>query len=105
MRLRSGSATCLTSVSIIRACSSVRFLYRLDLSRCSLSTRILDIPSTPSHAPPRDQSFLLMPEVQYNPLTNLILRFRSGFLVGDAGTEYGEKRNDFRIELRARFFF
>ena len=53
----------------------------------------------------QDRSFLLTPEVQYSPLTNLALRFRAAFLVGSQGTEYGEKLSDFRLELRARFFF
>jgi hypothetical protein len=52
-----------------------------------------------------DGSFQLIPEVQYNATTNLVLRVRTVFLVGGDGTEFGEKRNDFRLELRLRYFF
>jgi hypothetical protein len=52
-----------------------------------------------------DGSVQVMPEVQYSPATNLVLRLRAAFLVGDRGTDFGEKRNDYRIELRARLFF
>ncbi len=53
----------------------------------------------------QDGSFQLIPEVQYSFVTNLILRGRSIFLVGGRNTEFGEKRNDFRFELRLRYFF
>jgi len=53
----------------------------------------------------RDQSFVLIPELRYSLKTNLELRLRAAFLVGDKNSEYGEKQNDFRLELRARFFF
>jgi hypothetical protein len=53
----------------------------------------------------QDRSFLLMPELQYSPITNLVLRFRAAFLVGDRNTEFGEKRNDYKLELRVRYFF
>ena len=52
-----------------------------------------------------DQSFVLIPEIMYGLKTNLDLRLRAAFLVGGKNSEYGEKQNDFRLELRARFFF
>ncbi len=52
-----------------------------------------------------DRSFSLIPEILYSPKTNLELRFRGAFLVGAKDTEYGEKQNDYRVELRARYFF
>ena len=52
-----------------------------------------------------DGSLSLIPEVSYSPLTNLDVRFRTAFLLGKKQTEYGEKQNDFRIELRLRYFF
>jgi hypothetical protein len=52
-----------------------------------------------------DQSLSLTPELLYNPITNLELRLRSAFLIGDKHTEYGEKLNDYKIELRARYYF
>jgi hypothetical protein len=52
-----------------------------------------------------DQSFSLTPEFVYSPKTNLEFRLRTAFLIGDNHTEYGEKQNDYKIELRARFYF
>jgi len=41
----------------------------------------------------------------YTPVTNLELRLKAGFLVGTADSEFGEKQNDYRIELRVRYYF
>ncbi|MBN1381510.1 MAG: hypothetical protein JXA41_07535 [Deltaproteobacteria bacterium] len=38
-------------------------------------------------------------------LTNLELRLRAGFIMGSRQTEFGEKQNDYRIELRAGYYF
>jgi hypothetical protein len=38
-------------------------------------------------------------------MTNLDMRFRTPVLLGKKGTEYGEKQNDYRIELRLRYHF
>jgi hypothetical protein len=52
-----------------------------------------------------DHSLVLIPELLYSPRTNLELRLRGAVLVGDRGTEYGEKQNDYRVELRVRWYF
>jgi len=52
-----------------------------------------------------DQSLSLTPEFVYSPKTNLEFRLRTAFLIGDSYTEYGEKQNDYKIELRARYYF
>ena len=52
-----------------------------------------------------DASLTIIPEVTYSPITNLELRFRTPVLLGKKGTEYGEKQNDYRIELRLRYHF
>ncbi|MFC1816061.1 hypothetical protein ACFL0M_08970 [Thermodesulfobacteriota bacterium] len=52
-----------------------------------------------------DRSLSLTPELLYNPKTNLEFRLRSTFLMGNNNTEYGEKRNDYKIELRVRYYF
>ncbi len=52
-----------------------------------------------------DRSFSITPELLYAPITNLELRLRTGFLVGATDSEFGEKQNDYRIELRARYYF
>jgi hypothetical protein len=41
----------------------------------------------------------------YTPVTNLELRLKAGLLVGTADSEYGEKQNDYRLELRVRYYF
>jgi len=52
-----------------------------------------------------DFSFSIAPEVAYTAITNLELRLKATFLVGGGETEFGEKPNDYRIELRARYYF
>ena len=52
-----------------------------------------------------DRSLSITPELVYYPITNLELRLRSAFLAGGKNTEYGEKLNDYKIELRVRYFF
>jgi hypothetical protein len=52
-----------------------------------------------------DHSFVLIPELLYSPRTNLELRLRGSVFVGGQDTEYGEKPNDYRVELRVRYYF
>jgi len=52
-----------------------------------------------------DRSLSITPELMYNPITNLELRLRGGLLVGGKNTEFGEKQNDYKVELRVRYFF
>ncbi|MCB2215206.1 hypothetical protein [Desulfofustis glycolicus] len=52
-----------------------------------------------------DGSFSLAPELMYTGFTNWELRLRVTLLAGEAGTEYGEKANDARAELRLRYYF
>lgn len=52
-----------------------------------------------------DQSFSLSPELLYTGITNLELRLKGVVLAGESFTEYGEKQNDYRIELRVRYYF
>lgn len=53
----------------------------------------------------RDGSFSLTPELLYTGFTNWEFRLRTGFIVGARSTEYGDKQNDYRIELRAGYYF
>jgi hypothetical protein len=53
----------------------------------------------------RDGSFSIIPELAYSPITNLDIRFRTPILIGWRGTEYGEKQNNYRVELRLRYYF
>ena len=52
-----------------------------------------------------DKSFSLSPELLYNGITNLEMRLKAGFIYGKEDTEYGEKQNDCRMELRLRYYF
>jgi hypothetical protein len=52
-----------------------------------------------------DSSFSIAPEVAYTGITNLELRLKAMFLVGEGETEFGEKPNDYRLEFRARCYF
>ncbi len=52
-----------------------------------------------------DSSWSLTPEVLYTGFTNWEIRFRLGFIVGGRDTEFGEKQNDGRIELRVGYYF
>lgn len=52
-----------------------------------------------------DQSLSITPELVYSPKTNLEFKLRSAFLIGGKDTEYGEKQNDCKVELRVRYYF
>ena len=52
-----------------------------------------------------DISYSLSPEILYTGITNLELRLKAGFLTGPDNSEFGEKLNDYRIELRIRYYF
>lgn len=52
-----------------------------------------------------DGSFSLAPELMYTGFTNWELRLRVTLLTGETGTEYGEKTNDARAEVRLRYYF
>ena len=53
----------------------------------------------------QDGSLIVIPELTYSPITNLDLRFRTSVLIGGKGAEYGEKQNDYRVDLRIRYYF
>ncbi|MBE0532243.1 MAG: hypothetical protein IH626_15545 [Rhodospirillales bacterium] len=52
-----------------------------------------------------DGSFSFTPEIQYTGIEDLELRFRLGYLHGGRGEEFGEKQNDLKAEVLARFHF
>jgi hypothetical protein len=52
-----------------------------------------------------DKSYSLTPELLYTGITNLDLRFRTTFIVGARNTEFGEKQNDYRVEVRVGYYF
>ncbi|MFO7785547.1 MAG: hypothetical protein ACQET7_05065 [Thermodesulfobacteriota bacterium] len=52
-----------------------------------------------------DKSLSVSPELVYTGVANLELRLKAVMLIGDRFSEYGEKQNDRRLELRARYYF
>jgi hypothetical protein len=52
-----------------------------------------------------DGSSSVAPELAYAGVTNLDLRLRMFFLSGSRLSDFGEKQNDRRLELRARYYF
>ena len=52
-----------------------------------------------------DDSYSLTPEVIYSGVNNMEFRFRATLLNGDENTEFGEKTNESKYEIRFRYFF
>jgi hypothetical protein len=52
-----------------------------------------------------DQSWSLTPELLYTGITNWEFRLRTGIIVGARDSDFGEKQNDYRIELRVGYYF
>jgi hypothetical protein len=52
-----------------------------------------------------DRSFSFSPELLYTGFTNWEFRLKGTALAGQKETEFGEKQNDYRIELRVRYYF
>jgi len=52
-----------------------------------------------------DESYSLSPEAVYTGFTNVEMRLRFLMLKGSSFTEYGEKQNENKLELRLRYFF
>ncbi len=52
-----------------------------------------------------DTSYSLSPEMVYTGFTNVELRLRFTYLEGPSFSEYGEKMNSNKLELRMRYFF
>jgi len=52
-----------------------------------------------------DHSFAVAPELNYDVRDDLSVRLRAAVPVGDELTEWGEKPNDYMVELRLRYYF
>ena len=52
-----------------------------------------------------DKSWSMTPELLYTGITNMELRLRSRFISGVVNSEFGEKQNDYRIEIRVGYYF
>jgi hypothetical protein len=52
-----------------------------------------------------DGSFQISPEFLYTGFTNWEFRLKGTALVGQKGTDFGERPSDYRVELRVRYYF
>ena len=52
-----------------------------------------------------DHSYTLSPEITYTGMTNWESRLRFTYLEGSRFSEYGEKQNETKVEMRIRYFF
>jgi hypothetical protein len=52
-----------------------------------------------------DMSYSISPEITYTGITNLDVRLKGTVLAGNRLSEFGEKQNNFRVELLARYYF
>jgi hypothetical protein len=52
-----------------------------------------------------DKSTSISPELVYTGVTNLELRLKAIFLAGRKDSDFGEKQNAYKVELRARYYF
>jgi hypothetical protein len=53
----------------------------------------------------QDKSYSISPEITYSGFTNWECRLRLTVLQGPDATDYGEKQNEYKTELRVRYFF
>ena len=52
-----------------------------------------------------DKSFSISPELNYRAMDDFDFRLRATIPIGDRLTEWGEKPNDYKVELRVRYYF
>jgi len=52
-----------------------------------------------------DASWSLTPELLYTGITNWEFRLRGSLIAGARNSDFGEKQNDYRIELRVGYYF
>jgi len=94
-----------SSLSEYRTFTPARNYLYLRISQKEPFNILYFTPSITSICNLKDRSFSLAPELLYSPVTDLELRARAMFLLGKKGTEFREKQNDFRLELRFRYYF
>ena len=87
-----------------RANAGERYLY-LRASQKEPFDIVYFTPSATVIANLDDGSYSLTPELLYTGITNLDLRLRATWLKGGRSTEFGEKQNERKLELMARFYF
>lgn len=81
-----------------------RYLY-LRLSQQEPFDILYFTPALTTIANADDRSYSIAPELLYTGVTNLELRFRMFWLHGARLSDFGEKQNMRRLELRARYYF
>jgi len=93
------------SSSGYRSFSSMRDYLFLRVTQKEPFNIVYFTPSLMSIINLNDGSYSLTPELMYLPVSNLELRLRASFLSGKPDEEFGEKQNDYRLELRLRWYF
>ncbi|HYA47778.1 MAG TPA: hypothetical protein VEF92_09530 [Burkholderiales bacterium] len=81
-----------------------RYLY-LRLSQQEPFDILYFTPALTTIANVDDHSYSIAPELLYTGITNLELRARLFWLRGARLSDFGEKQNDRRLELRVRYYF
>lgn len=99
-----GKATTMAQVGYGRPNPMRDYLY-LRISQKEPFDILYLIPSITSIYNINDGSLSLSPEIIYTGITNMELRIKAAFLEGGDNSEFGEKQNDYRIELKARYYF
>ena len=97
-------AAAVTEKNYGRANVGQRYLY-LRVSRKDPFDILYWTPALTAIVNTEDGSYSLSPEIAYTGITNLEMRLKGTVLAGDALSEYGEKPYDYRVELRARYYF
>jgi hypothetical protein len=106
----SGNAAPLTKLrtalqpAVARPNPGRRYLY-LRLSQSEPFDILYFTPALTLIANADDRSYSVAPELLYTGVTNLELRFRVFWLHGARLSDFGEKQNMRRLELRARYYF
>jgi len=87
-----------------RANAAVNYLY-IRLSQKEPFDILYFTPSLTLMMNTDDQSWSLTPEMLYTGITNWEFRLRTGIIAGARNSDFGEKQNDYRIELRVGYYF
>ena len=97
-------ATTVTEKSYSRANAGQEYVY-FRVSQKDPFDVLYWTPALTASVNAEDRSYSLSPEIAYTRVTNLEMRLKGTVLVGDRLSEYGEKPYNYRVELRARYFF
>ncbi len=97
-------ASAVTEKNYGRPNAGQQYLY-LRVSRKDPFDILYWTPALTAIANAEDRSYSLSPEIAYTGITNLEMRLKGTVLAGERLSEFGEKPYDYRMELRARYYF